>query len=467
MYFQKKSLNFFFSTFLVFLVCYLVNFNNYVGSKFLFFIFNLSSFGLFLFAVKKNNSAFEFFTYFFFLLSFWFKFNCILYFESIQISEGNFDLGITNYDTGTFIIIIVFAACMCASLIKELIVKQFNKEVEFKMSSSFISFYKNYRFFFLFSLLGFLILVWFTNFYYKIYSKGLVNDHIMPFVKYFYSWSLTYGLAVLTSLFIYIDFLIFNKNKIFTLGIFESFFSNMSIYSRSFLLSFIAYIRGFLLLISIKKIKFLKLDVVKFIFLMLTIFFLSIYFAKKLRSSHFYESHKSANPTSLVSTFAEIYSLSVNRWVGIDALLAVSQSKNLSFNLFLSAMQEKKNLKKNSFYIENFFSRFEYSKFEKENLNIVITPGVVAFLYYSGSVLFVFFSIVILILVCSGIEMLFFYFSLGNIILANIIGYALSVRFIHFGYIPFNTINFLLSIFVTFFIIYFFTKIIKKKIFKK
>jgi hypothetical protein len=466
MFFPKKSPNFFFSASLVFLVCYLLNFNNYTGSKFLFFIFNLSSFGLFLFAVKKNNSAFEFFTFFFFLLSFWLKFNCILYFESIQITEGNFDLGITNYDNGIFIVIIVFAACMCASLIKEFIIKQFNKEVKFKINSSFIAFYKNCRIYFLFLLLGFLILVWFTNFYYKIYSKGLVNDHINPFITYFYSWSLTYGLAVLTSLFIYIDFLIFNKSKIFILGIFESFFSNMSIYSRSFLLSFIAYLRGFLLLINIKKFKFLKLDVVKFIFMVLIIFLLSIYFANKLRSSHFYETHKPTNQISLASTFTEIYSLSVNRWVGIDALLAVSQSKNLSFNLFLSSWQEKKNLRKKSFYINNFFSRFEYSNFEKENLNIVITPGIVAFLYYSGSALFVFFSILILILACSSIEMLFFHFSLGNIILANIIGYALSVRFIHFGYIPSNIINFLLSIFVTFFIIYFFTQIIKKNNFK-
>lgn len=466
MFIQKKSFNFFFFTSLIFLVCYLLNYNNYLGSKFLFFIFQLSSFCLFLVAIKKNNSSFEFFFYFFLLLSFWFKFNCILYFQSIKITEGDFDLTISSYDNATYIIIIVFAACIFASFIKEFIVNKFYRKVQYKISSSFIVFYKNYRFFIFFLFTLFLILIWSSNFYYKIYSKGLINDHIIPFVRYFYSWILTYGLAVFTSYLIYIDFIIFNKSKILLFGIFECFFTQMNIYSRSFLPSFIAYLRGFLLLINMKKHKFSNLTVVKFIFIILIFFFLSIYFTTKLRNSEFYETNKFTKQTNFLSTFYDIFSLSVNRWVGIDALLAVSQNKNLSFNFFLSAWYEEKNIKKKSFYIDNFFSRFDYHGFEKKNLNIVITPGIVAFLYYSGSALFVFFSIIFIILICIAIEIFFFHYSLGNIILANIIGYALSVRFIHFGYIPFNTINFLLSFLITFFSIYFLTKIIQKN-FKK
>ena len=78
-------------------------------------------------AIKKNKSAFEFFTYFFFLLSFWFKFNCILYFENIKVSEGNFDLTISNYDNATIIIICTFMACICASCIKDFVINNFIK----------------------------------------------------------------------------------------------------------------------------------------------------------------------------------------------------------------------------------------------------------------------------------------------------------------------------------------------------
>jgi hypothetical protein len=463
MFIPKKSFNFFFFTFLIFLFSFLLNFNNYIGSKFLFFIFQFLSFALFLQVIKKNNSGFEFFTYFFFLLSFWFKFNCILYFENIKVSEGDFDLTISNYDNASIIIICTFVACICASFIKEFIINNFIKDTKYKMSNFFIRFYKYYRVIIFSAWIGFLILVWGSNYYYDIYNKGLVYEGAFPGLTYFYSWSLVYGLAALTSILIYIDFIIFKKKIVFFLGIFESFFTQMSIYSRSFLLSFFAYLRGFLFLSKIKKLRFSKFTVGKIFILILIIFFLSIYSSVKLRSTKFYETDKSRVPITFSSIYSDIFSLSINRWVGIDALLAVSQNKNLSFNFFLSAWQEEKNINKKSFYIDNFFSRFNYSGFEKKNLNIVITPGIVAFLYYSGSALFVFFAILFLILICSAIEMLFFYYSLGNIILANIIGYALSVRFIHFGYIPFNSINFLLSFLITFFIIYFLTKIIQKK----
>ena len=464
---QKKSFNFYIFTSLIFLFSFFLNFNNYTGNKFIFFIFQSVSFILFVTAIKKNKSAFEFFTYFFFLLSFWFKFNCILYFENIKVSEGDFDLTISNYDNATIIVICTFMACICASFIKEFVIKNFIKETKYEMSNFFIRFYKYYRVIIFSSWIGFLILVWGSNYYYKIYFKGLVNEGTFFVVKYFYSWSLVYGLAALTSILIYIDFIIFKKKIAFFLGIFESLFTQMSIYSRSFLLSFFAYLRGFLLLSNKKKLRFSKFAVGKIFILILIFFFLSIYSSKKLRSTQFYETDKSEVPITFSSIYSDIISLSINRWVGIDALLAVSQNKNLSFNLFLSAWQEEKNIKKKSFYIDNFFSRFNYTGFEKKNLNIVITPGIVAFLYYSGSALFVFFFIIFLILICLAIEMLFFYYSLGNIILANIIGYALSARLIHFGYAPFNTINFLLSFLLTFFIIYFLTNIIQKKNFKR
>jgi hypothetical protein len=86
----------------------------------------------------------------------------------------------------------------------------------------------------------------------------------------------------------------------------------------------------------------------------------------------------------------------------------------------------------------------------------------VAFLYYSGSAIFVFFTIAILIIIFSLIEKLFYIISLRNIILANIIGFTLAVRFIHFGYVPANTLNFFLSFGFTLFIIFVLINFIKK-----
>ena len=383
---------------LIIFITFFLNFSNYVGNKFLFFIFQLCSLGLFLVAIKKRNTAFEFFFYLFLLLSFWFKFNCILYFESIKLREGDFDLTISNYDNATFIIIITFFSCICASSIKDFFSNIFSKEITLKLNNPFTVFYKRYNFFIFLVFIGFLTLIWGTNLYFNIYSKGLVSNNAPPLVKNFYSWILTYGLAVITSFFIYINFLIFKKKKIFLLGMLEAFFTQMNIYSRSFILFFIPYLRGFLLLVNKKKIIFSRLFVTKVFFTILIIFFLSIFLVNNIRSFVFYKSEKTKIPVTITSTISEIGWLSINRWVGIDALLAVSQYKNLNFNFFFSAWKEKKKIKELSFYVENFLKEFRHNENTRENLNTVILPGIVAFLYYSGSAIFVFFSILILIM---------------------------------------------------------------------
>jgi hypothetical protein len=462
MFIQKKSFKFYFFSTLIFLVSFLLNLNNYIGSKFLFLTFQFFSFGLFLTACKKNNSAFEFFTYFFLLLSFWFKFNCILYFENIKVREGDFSLAISNYDNSTKVIIIVFASCLCANFLKKFFYKNLTKNIELKINNSFLFFYKRYRIIIFLLVILVLTLFWSINTYYQIYSKGLVNENILPIIKYFYSWGYTYGFSVITSLLIYIDFLIFKKKKIFILGIFEAFFSQISHYSRSFLLLCLAYFRGFFLLLRNNNKIISKFITIKIITLVFFIFFLSINIVERFRNINFYNLEEPTVSLKIQSTFNEIVSLSIYRWVGIDSLLAVSQNKNLNFKFFLSSFNEKKNIKSKSFYIDNFFTKFEYDNVEKKNLNRVITPGIVAFLYYSGSLFFVFTTMILLILICIYIEKLFYDFSMKNIILSNIIGYTLSFRIIHFGYVPLNTLYFLFSFFVTFIFIYFVMKIVKK-----
>lgn len=467
MFIQKKNLfnKYFFISSVIIFIPFFLNFYNYTGNKFLFFVFHLCALSLLLIIIQKKTSAFEFFFYIFLLLSFWFKFSCILYFEDIKVSEGDFDFSIANYDRPVFIIIISFIACSLASFFKKFLFSSISLSFQFKIRDSFLLFYKKYRILIIYLIVSFLIFIWFTNFNYKIYSKGLVNNNIYSVIKYFYSWCLTYGLAVLISQLMYIDFYFFNKKKIFILGFIEAFFTNITIYSRAFLLISSAYLRGFFLLIQTKKNFYIPpFSILKFIFIICIFFFISFYSVKQLRSSFFYKPNNNINSVSMTEAINEIKHLSINRWVGIDALLSVSQSNNLNFSFFLSAWKERKDVRNYSFYIDHFFNSFKYSDDEKANVNIVITPGLIAFLLYSGSAFLVFFSVFFLVLICVFIEKTFFMFSFGNIILSHIIGYALATRLIHFGYVPSNTINFLISFLLTLCGIYIMSKIIWKKI---
>jgi hypothetical protein len=458
---KKKIVNILSS--LIFLFFYIINYNNYVGSKFFFLIYQFISFILFLVILNKKNSAFEFFIYFFFLLSFWFKFNCILYFKNIKIIEGDFDLNITNYDKATLVIIVVFISCIISSFLKKYL---YNITENYKpnFKRSFKKFYlQKKNLIILFSLL-LMISLWISNIYYKIYFKGLVNENILPLIKYFYSWLFTYGFSIFVSLLIYIDYLFFKKNKIFIIAIIECIFTQLTILSRSFLLLIIAYYRGFNFLTKYNITEYIlsKYNFIKIIIVFLLIFFLSIFFVDNFRTKNFNKIYETPKLT-ISKTYNEITFLLIYRWVGIDALLSVSQSNNLNFKLFLSSFNEKIKVKEKSFYIENFFKDFKYDINEKDNLNRVITPGIVAFLYYSGSLSIVFFGMILLILVCIFIEKLFFVFSINNIVLTNIIGYILASRVAHFGYVPINTLNFIFSLIITLLIIYYVMKFITKK----
>jgi len=447
----------------VFLLPFFLNFYNYEGNKLLFLFFQISSYLLFLVILKKNISAFEFFTYIFFLLSFWFKFNCILFFETIIVTESDFDLNISNYDNAVFIIIVTFISCICASFIKEFIIKISPKNYQLKINNSFKIFYKSYRIFIISAFFGFLIVIYLTNQYFEIYFKGLTNEQVPSIIRYIYSYLMVYGLAVVTSVLLYVDFLIYKNSKIFLLGIFEAFFTQLNILSRTFILSIIVYLRGFLLLFDIKKMNYSNSFYIKAIFLFLIFFFVSIYSVNKFRNIKHYADDRNKTSITIVQTFSEILKLSINRWVGIDALLSVSQSKMTNFDFFFLAWKEKVDNKKLPLYSENFNSKYHGHNDSAKNSSIyIVTPGIVAFLYYSGSVIFVFFSILILILFCLFIEKLFYYFSCKNIILTNIIGYALAARVIHFGYTPSNTLNFLLSIILTLIFILTITNLLKK-----
>jgi hypothetical protein len=461
MFAQNKIINFLSS--LIFLFFYVINYNNYVGSKLLFFIYQFLSFSLFLVILNKKNSAFEFFIYFFFLLSFWFKFNCILYYKNIELIEGDFDLNIINYDKSTLVITVVFISCIISSFLKKYfynIAENYNPNFK----QQFIKFYVKKKNLIIIFSLSLMISLWTSNIYYQIYFKGLVNENILPLIKFFYSWVFTYGLSIFVSLLIYIDFLIFKKNKIFIIAIIEAFFTQLTILSRSFLLLIIAYYRGFNFLTKYNITKYIisKYNFIKIIIVFLIIFFLAIFLVENFRTKNFNKIYETPR-LSISKTYNEITFLLIYRWVGIDALLSVSQSNNLNFKFFLSSLNEKKKVKEKSFYIENFFKDFKYDKNEKDNLNRVITPGIVAFLYYSGSLSVVFFGMILLILVCILIEKLFFVFSMNNIVLANIIGYILASRVAHFGYVPLNTLNFLFSLIITLLITYNLMKLITKK----
>ena len=148
--------------------------------------------------------------------------------------------------------------------------------------------------------------------------------------------------------------------------------------------------------------------------------------------------------------------------------MAVSSSDELGFKLIQSALNEKFVRGENSFY-DKFKNENRTKKdcvnqnYSNENckINSISLMGIVAFLFYSGSFIFLFLSLSIICLFCSFIEFISYKVS-NNMVFSALISQILAYRLWHFGYIPSNSYKLLLSICFIIFLIYLYRKLTSK-----
>ena len=167
--------------------------------------------------------------------------------------------------------------------------------------------------------------------------------------------------------------------------------------------------------------------------------------------------------------FVEFLSLSKTRWVGIDALVAVQAFKGKSFNFFKQSFNDKFDKNEFPFYEKNVQQRTKAPKhvptttLAKKTIQYgITTPGILAFLYYTGSNIFVFFIIFLISILILTFEK-FIFIIFNNPILCSILSQVLAYRLIHFGYMPQNTYMLLTSILLTIIGLFLIKKLLNNK----
>ena len=167
------------------------------------------------------------------------------------------------------------------------------------------------------------------------------------------------------------------------------------------------------------------------------------------------ESDVLKKPTEIINNLSKelnhIIFLISARWVGIEGVMSVYSNKNMGWNKFLLAFDDNFNFS-NSFY-ENYVKGSKHIYKENPKIYTVYVPGIIGFLYYTNSLLFVFFCILTICIICSYIEFFAYKVSKNNIIFSYLIGNILAYRLAHFGYMPQNTYKILLAILLNFLLI--------------
>lgn len=406
----------------------------YPGNPIVYIMFTVIS-NFFLFAGFTKNAIFlDAFLSVFFWLGFWLKFSLrVAFFGGIFNQQvGNFDGSPAAFDRALLVVSFALLALLISSVFRRKCLFNYPEISENQIRKSFFHFYDDHRKKILISFIFLVIFIAFTNAAFVIYQKGRITETVLPFgFNGVYKWLLLFGLA---SFFAWISRVEFYKKTSFlimALGLFEIFISNVSMLSRGMILNAGAVIYGIFLTVRLNKIKSKLSFLVSTIVLTAILFITSIMLVNYIRSSIYLD-----NGEDRLSEFRSMTTpLFVDRWVGIEGVMAVSSYPNLGWPMFRSALKEKYDENETSFY-DNTFITSSYVNTDKTKHHFISLPGIIAFFFYPGSFIFLFGSMLILSLFASLIEIFTYKFGGTNLVLCSLFAEVIAYRFSSFGYVP-------------------------------
>jgi hypothetical protein len=216
-----------------------------------------------------------------------------------------------------------------------------------------------------------------------------------------------------------------------TLAFFESLVTNVSLLSRGMILNAGAIFYG--VLAGLKPYS-IKSNVRFFIatgLIFIVLFIGSAFAVNHLRST----AYGNKGPMQLQITHRMTTPLFIDRWVGMEGVMAVSSYPYLGWDLWNRALQETYNENKLSFY-DSHLIQSAYAKLDTSKHHFISLPGVIAFFFYPGSFLFLFASMFALGTTAAAIEAFVFRLGGRNLVLCALLAQVIAFRFASFGYVP-------------------------------
>lgn len=418
---------------------------HYVGAAYVYLLFTVVSTTLLYLGFNKKAIFFDAFIGIFFWLGFWLKLTIRVGFTGGMFFEhtGDFDASGAAFDRGLLV-----ASCGMAGLIVATLIRRrfFSFPDEMKNDiglPGLFDFYKKHR---KFILAGFVILFLFislSNLYLGIYQRGQVTRTILPYgLGGIYKWLLLFGLTSFAAVALRFEYLIGNNKPylVSILSVMESFASNVSLLSRGMVLNMSALFYG--LYKNSKSPRKVSLRFLVVVILVFGLLFVSSVAVVNYLRFHgpeiFGRAWDSAEITSQASSNAVrgmTAPLFIDRWVGMEGVLAVSSSPKIGAELWHQAWQEVYRDYGTSFYDLNLIQS-SYLNIDTSKHHYISLPGIIAFCFYPGSFLFLFGALLLVGLVGAVIEIFVYRFGGRNLILCSLLAQVVAFRFASFGYVP-------------------------------
>jgi len=283
-----------------------------------------------------------------------------------------------------------------------------------------------------------------SNAWLGIYQRGMVAQTVLPLgLNGVDKWLLQFGLASLSALIVRFE-VEFNRNLTLMAvvpALLESLLSNVSLLSRGMILNSAGLALGGARLLSSMKVRVGFARVAAIVIVFAVLFACSVLTVNFLRAKLYEDSVAVTPQTSPSATTIKHMTLPLflDRWVGIEGVVAVSSSKELGWNLWREAWQERFSEGELSIYDQRFVDTPYKANPNGSKFHFVSLPGIVAFLYFPGSLLFLFVALALCGLFASVIEIATYRYGGRNWVLCSLIAQVVAYRYAHFGYVPNQT----------------------------
>ena len=416
---------------------------HYPGNVLVYAVFTLV-FNYYLYLGLGPNAFFyETFLGIFLWLGFWFKFTIRLLFMDgdFHVSTGVFDFSPAAHDQALLVSATGVAALIVVQWLSRYIAVPFLSSDSGAKAGYYEAlgcFYRKYRTSILIAFAILFVSLSLINSTLSLYQRGGIPAVSLPYgLSGVVTWLLSFGLASMSCMILYLELCGDRKYRLpLVLGVLEVFCSNVSMLSRGMILNGTALLYGFFKFAHLKKIKIEVIDSFRIMGLFFVLFIISVFLVNFLRLSLV-----PATPTISVEernikrTIASTKLLFVDRWVGIEAVMAVSASQHTGWKLWADAWEEKFDYQSTSFFDKKLIdSPYLYSHLK--NQHYISLPGIIAFLFYPGSFAFLFSAMLLLGVVCWLSEVCLLKISGNNLILCSLLMQVVATRIVHSGYVP-------------------------------
>ncbi len=428
---------------------------NYSGHISVYLLFTFLANLLLYVGFSKNAILFDAFIGVFFWLGFWLKLTLrVAFFDgSFNEAVGHFDKSGMAFDRSLLVASCGLSGLLFASLVRRKLFFNYRCQIDSDKHKNLLCFYKRYKSATLIVFVLLFLFVAISNAMLGIYQKGSITQIELPLgLNGFYKWLLLFGLASFSALILNFEFKINKKISFFVLFLIllESFVSNVSMLSRGMILNSSALFYGLIIISRINAIKLrLKFLIISFS-IFGALFVSSVLLVNQLRINFYSDLESGSNIQEIHSMTAPLF---IDRWVGMEGVMAVSSYPNLGWDLWRKALKESYNEKESSFFDNNFI-KSPYVNIDKTRHHFISLPGIVAFFFYPGSFWFLFASMVVLGGLATLIEFSVYKLGGNNLILSALLAQVLAYRFASFGYVPSQSYLLLGALLLNLFIIY-------------